>query len=138
MFDGFAEDLEELGFEAFGLGVAIEVVGVDVVGVVAEVEFVDDADGVAFDLDGDGLADAGGAFADVVEAVGGGFDGGDLFEPVDAVFGVDVAGVDDEVDALEGGFDFGGWFGAHGGDVGVGDEADFHAGSFQAVVVSGQ
>ena len=26
--DGFAEDLEELGFEAFGLGVAIEVVGV--------------------------------------------------------------------------------------------------------------
>ena len=28
--DGFAEDLEELGFEAFRLGVAIEVVGVDV------------------------------------------------------------------------------------------------------------
>ena len=53
-------------------------------------------------------------------------------------YGVDVAGVDDEVDALEGGFDFGGWFGPHGGDVGVGDEADFHAGSFQAVVVSDQ
>ena len=98
----------------------------DVIAEGGEFEFVDEADGAAGGLDGDGGTGARDAFAAAGEPRGGGLDGCDAFEPFDAVVDVDVASVEDEIDAPEGLDDLWRGCGAHGGDVGVGDEAEFH------------